>query len=108
MLHNYGGEHSMYGGMYNIGSSPVSAHAEYKDTMVGTGMTPEAIEHNPIIYELMNEMGWRNEAVNVEEWTELYIERRYGGLSPSASAAWKHFLKGVYNHGIHSLWIVHW
>lgn len=98
----------MYGGMYNIGSSPVSAHAEYKDTMVGTGMTPEAIEHNPIIYELMNEMGWRNEAVNVEEWTELYIERRYGGLSPSASAAWKHFLKGVYNHGIHSLWIVHW
>lgn len=22
-------------------------------------------------------MGWRNEPVNVEEWTELYIERRY-------------------------------
>ncbi|KAK8793440.1 hypothetical protein WA158_004799 [Blastocystis sp. Blastoise] len=75
MLHNYGGQRSLYGGLYNIGSSPIKAHGDYKDTMVGTGMTPEAIEHNPIVYDLMNEMGWRDEAVDVDKWVEAYINR---------------------------------
>ncbi|KAK8803747.1 hypothetical protein WA158_001441 [Blastocystis sp. Blastoise] len=97
MLHNYGGHRAMYGDMYNIAQHPVSDHKVNKDTMVGTGMTPEAIEHNPIMYDLMNEMGWRTEEVNVEDWTEKYILRRYGGESKSASAAWKHLLHGVYN-----------
>jgi len=26
--------------------------------MVGTGLTMEAIEQNPVVYELMTDMGW--------------------------------------------------
>ena len=38
--------------------------------MVATGLTPEAIEQNPIMYEMMNEMGWRSESPNVELWVQ--------------------------------------
>ena len=53
MLHNYGGTRGIYGNLYNIGSSPVNARNAPGSTMVGVGMTPEAIEHNPVVYDLM-------------------------------------------------------
>jgi len=37
-------------------------------TMVGTGLTPEGINQNYVMYELMNEMAWRTEPVNLTEW----------------------------------------
>ena len=40
-----------------------------KSTIVGTGLTPEGIEQNDVIYELMNEMGWRRQPVNVTDWS---------------------------------------
>lgn len=36
--------------------------------MVGTGLTPEGIEQNDVVYELMNEMGWRTQPVNLTSW----------------------------------------
>lgn len=53
LLHNYGGTRGIYGNLYNIGSSPVNARNAPGSTMIGVGMTPEAIEHNPVVYDLM-------------------------------------------------------
>ena len=53
MLHNYGGTRGIYGDLTNIAMSPVDARTSDGSTMVGTGMTPEAIEHNPVVYDLM-------------------------------------------------------
>ena len=53
LLHNYGGTRGIYGDLYVIGSSPVAARSTRGSTMVGVGMTPEAIEHNPVVYDLM-------------------------------------------------------
>lgn len=36
--------------------------------MIGVGLTPEGINQNYVIYELMLEMGYRKEPVNLEEW----------------------------------------
>ena len=46
----------------------------------GLGLTPEAIETNPIIYDLMMENVWRGlEGVpNLDGWVDRYVERRYG------------------------------
>ena len=53
MLHNYGGTRGIYGNLNTIGTGPVTAKQTSGNTMVGTGMTPEAIEHNPVMYDLM-------------------------------------------------------
>lgn len=39
-------------------------------TMVGIGLTPEGINQNYVIYELMNEMGYRHEPVDLDRWWE--------------------------------------
>jgi alpha-N-acetylglucosaminidase len=38
----------------------------------------EAIDQNPIVYELMSEMSFYRSAPSVEKWTESYAIRRYG------------------------------
>ena len=53
LLHNYGGTRGIYGNLNVIGSGPITARHTPGSTMVGVGMTPEAIEHNPVVYDLM-------------------------------------------------------
>ena len=53
LLHNYGGTRGIYGNLTTIGTSPVQSLNTPGSTMAGVGMTPEAIEHNPVVYDLM-------------------------------------------------------
>ena len=53
LLHNYGGTRGIYGNLTTIATSPIDAMNTPGSTMIGVGMTPEAIEHNPVVYDLM-------------------------------------------------------
>lgn len=53
LLHNYGGTRGIYGDLNTIATGPVDANQSPGSTMIGTGITPEAIEHNPVVYDLM-------------------------------------------------------
>ncbi|KAL2936231.1 Alpha-N-acetylglucosaminidase [Bienertia sinuspersici] len=62
MLHNFGGNIEMYGVLDSVASGPV-----------GVGMCMEGIEHNPVVYELMSEMAFRNEKVELVDHNKDYI-----------------------------------
>jgi alpha-N-acetylglucosaminidase len=64
--------------------------------MAGIGIAPEAIETNPVVYDLMAEMGWRKEAPEVKEWVHQYAQRRYGKDLPAAQKAWEILTDTVY------------
>ncbi|GFS92284.1 alpha-N-acetylglucosaminidase [Trichonephila clavipes] len=66
-------------------------------TMIGTGITPEGIETNDIVYELMNELGWRVEPVDMHEWLENFATRRYGVQSAEVQLALFYLRRSVYN-----------
>ena len=53
LLHNYGGTRAIYGNLTTIATSPIDAMNTPGSTMIGVGMTPEAIEQNPVVYDLM-------------------------------------------------------
>ena len=55
-MHNFGGIRCIYGNLTKIATSPVIAE-QTPNTMIGTGITPEAIEHNPVVYDLMVSAG---------------------------------------------------
>ena len=57
MVHNYGGVRAIYGNLSTIATEPIDARDTPGSTMVGVGMTPEAIETNPVMYELMVRTG---------------------------------------------------
>jgi hypothetical protein len=101
LLHNFGGVRGMYGNLTHIATAPVATQRA-ANTMVGTGLTMEAIEHNPVVYELMNEMGWRSKPVNASAWLTGYVRRRYGVDDASLQRAWQLLLRSVYATGTFS------
>uniref|UniRef100_A0A3B4B3N2 Alpha-N-acetylglucosaminidase n=1 Tax=Periophthalmus magnuspinnatus TaxID=409849 RepID=A0A3B4B3N2_9GOBI len=97
MLHNFGGNTGFFGTVESINSGPFKALHFPNSTMVGTGMTPEGIEQNPVVYELMSELAWRKEPVNLAKWVSLYAIRRYGSTQENLGTAWKLLFASVYN-----------
>uniref|UniRef100_A0AAY5EK90 Alpha-N-acetylglucosaminidase n=1 Tax=Electrophorus electricus TaxID=8005 RepID=A0AAY5EK90_ELEEL len=97
MLHNFGGNTGLFGAVERINSGPFEALHFPNSTLVGLGVAPEGIGQNPVVYELMTEMAWRQEPVNLSEWASLYAARRYGSQEASLPAAWQLLFRSVYN-----------
>ncbi|KAJ4711588.1 Alpha-N-acetylglucosaminidase [Melia azedarach] len=97
MLHNFGGNIEMYGTLDSIASGPIDARISENSTMVGVGTCMEGIEQNPVVYELMSEMAFRYEKVQVLEWLKTYARRRYGKEVHQIEAAWEILYHTVYN-----------
>ena len=96
MLHNFGGTLGMYGNMVTINKDVYEVRSRTNSTMIGIGLTPEGINQNYVVYDLMLESAWRKSPVqDMEEWVADYAERRYG--CNATAEAWKHLLKSVYS-----------
>lgn len=98
MLNNWGGKMGMYGRTNAVAKILPSLLKNPKaGNLAGIGLTPEGLMTNPYIYELMTEMAWHSDTVNIEKWTMNYIRRRYGRRSLKAEEAWKILIKTVYD-----------
>lgn len=97
MLHNYGGVDGLFGNVGTLLQNLQEARAYPNVTMVGTGLTPEGINQNYVMYDVMNEMGWRQEAPNVTQWAGDYARRRYGSDDARLVTAWQYLMRSVYN-----------
>eukprot|EP00708_Paratrimastix_pyriformis_P002221 GAFH01000963.1.p2 GENE.GAFH01000963.1~~GAFH01000963.1.p2 ORF type:complete len:409 (+),score=133.37 GAFH01000963.1:951-2177(+) len=96
MLHNFGGRPGLYGNMEAVAAGP-AATARATSSMVGVGLTPEAIEQNPMVYELMVDTVWRRDPIaDLDAWTATYLRRRYGQDSAAAQQAWKLIRRSAY------------
>lgn len=101
MLHNFGGNISLYGRMDEVAKAPANAlHDPKAGQLVGIGLTPEAIEQNPVIYALMLDNVWTDQAITVDRWLSDYVRRRYGSENSEADQAWKILHTTVYTGGI--------
>jgi alpha-N-acetylglucosaminidase len=100
MLHNFGGNISMYGRMDEVAGTPASLLGKPQaGKLSGIGLTPEAIEQNPVMYALMLENVWRDQPVDLDSWLAGYARRRYGAENADATNAWMILKKTVYNAG---------
>eukprot|EP01133_Synstelium_polycarpum_P014956 gene14956-17683_t len=97
MLHNFGGRTGMYGRLPFISEAPIQARLA-SPNMVGTGLTPEAIEQNVVVYDLMSEMAWRTSSPDLDNvWIPQYIARRYGKPVPAIQSAWTLLLPNLFS-----------
>ncbi|XP_026736420.1 alpha-N-acetylglucosaminidase [Trichoplusia ni] len=96
MLHNFGGTLGMFGNMVTVNRDVYEVRSRMNSTMIGVGLTPEGINQNYVVYDLMLESAWRKSPVqDLEAWVADYAERRYG--CKDAGEAWKYLLKSVYS-----------
>ncbi|TJZ63361.1 alpha-N-acetylglucosaminidase [Sphingobacterium olei] len=97
MMHNFGGRNYMGGNMTHFLSHPLHLkRLPAAQNVQGLGIFPEAIEHNPIIYQAATEIAWHQEVQDPSTWTKQYAKSRYGSLPTAAARAWEILLATVY------------
>jgi alpha-N-acetylglucosaminidase len=107
-MKDFRGAPFLFGGIWEFGGrTTLGANAQNitrrlqrlgsaNSNMVGTAVFTEGMDTNPFAFELFTEMTWRNEAVDIAEWTAGYVQRRYGAADRHALAAWKSLLGTAY------------
>jgi len=101
MLHDFGGNNPLWGRMGAVAADPAAAlHDPASGKMVGIGLTPEGIEQNPALYQLMLENVWRDSAIDVGQWLKEYALERYGKRVAAVDEAWKMLEGSVYKGGL--------
>lgn len=98
MLENFGANSGMHGRMdqlisnfYQTKTNPLARNIK------GIGFTMEGSENNPVMFELMSELPWRNEEITKEEWLRGYVKARYGTDDPALQEAWLVLANSIYN-----------
>lgn len=97
MLHNFGGTMELYGAIESVSKGPFIGRTFPNTTMVGTGMTPEGLHQNEVMYEFMSEHAWRNTPWNITQWLETFATQRYGQSVQLLTQAWNILETTVYN-----------
>lgn len=101
MLHNFGGNISLFGRMRHIAHDPALAlHDPDAGKMVGIGLTPEGIDQNPALYQLMTDNVWRDDTIDLNKWLREYALRRYGKNNAAMNEAWQILKNTVYSGGL--------
>lgn len=95
MLHNFGGRMGLDGDLETLTQDIPKAYRESK-CMVGIGAVPEAFGNGPIMYDLLFDMAWEQNPIDQFQYTDRYIESRYGKADAQLRAAWDLMLKGPY------------
>ena len=67
------------------------------DNLVGFGSAPEGIENNEVVYELLSDMSWRKDAVDLDVWMRDYCLARYGYCGEDMLQAWNLLRSSVYS-----------
>jgi alpha-N-acetylglucosaminidase len=98
MLLNFGGRIGLHGRMDRVinGFYDAEAHINGK-TLSGVGATPEGIENNPVMFELLYELPWRKDRFTKEEWLRSYTQARYGKSDATVNEAWLLLAQYPYN-----------
>lgn len=94
-LSNFGGRTGLHGRIKKTMEGYFDAIA--KSNMKGVGATPEGIENNPVIYDMIFELPWISEEPTPEAWLAEYAYSRYGVKSAVAEEAWRLLMNSVYN-----------
>lgn len=103
MLNNFGGNNVVHGLMDSIANNP-ARDLKNPDAgkMVGIGLTMEAIETNPVVYEMMMENTWSRSRIELSSWLKQYARRRYGKANAYADKAWDILRKTAYSDSLTS------
>ncbi|MBB2147073.1 alpha-N-acetylglucosaminidase [Pedobacter sp. LMG 31464] len=95
---NFGEKNGVYGRLQRFADEIYKAkNSEYGPYLSGVGIIPEGIYNNPVAYDLMLELGWHDEKVDVSKWLNQYQLYRYGPNDATVSKAWQQLLATAYN-----------
>lgn len=95
---NFGGKTALTGVLKFYAENPSKALASsYRGSLKGFGSAPEGTENNEVVYELLSDLGWTENPIDINQWIANYAISRYGAYPPDMEAAWTALLQSAYN-----------
>jgi alpha-N-acetylglucosaminidase len=62
----------------------------------GVGAIPEGIGTIPVVYDMVFDMAWRTDSIDVPQWISEYVRYRYHAQSAAADSAWQILARTIY------------
>lgn len=93
------------GGSTDFGMGPLEFYANgrfeaiespQKGNLIGFGIAPEGIENNEIVYELLSDVYWRTERINLRHWLTHYVRARYGKCTSAMEKCMESLFQGPF------------
>ncbi len=99
IIHDFGGRNQLFGNLPFYSSDPIKMLSDPNHgKMVGFGISPEGIDQNEVVYELLTDMGWIDKPLDLNKWISNYCMSRYGAYPENMKLAWQNLLKHVYSN----------
>ena len=76
---------------------PRLLHSGKAGNLIGFGSAPEGLENNEVVYELLADMGWTADSIDLDTWLPDYCRARYGSCPAVMDSAWHRFRESVYS-----------
>jgi alpha-N-acetylglucosaminidase len=90
ILPNYGGRNGLYGDLTAIAAAPqlLAADDPAVGNLVGLTDMAEGVANNPVVWDLFHDLTWTTDPIDLDTWTDRWIQARYGVLTDAARTAW--------------------
>jgi alpha-N-acetylglucosaminidase len=95
-VHNFGGNDPLNGDLKLFANS----REPILDTgakPLGFGISPEGINNNEVVYELLSDAAWDNNKIDFSKWLKNYCTYRYGKFDINIKRAWDILIDSTYN-----------
>ncbi|MCH7563610.1 MAG: alpha-N-acetylglucosaminidase C-terminal domain-containing protein, partial [Gemmatimonadetes bacterium] len=100
IIQNFGGTQQMGGDLQGIADKLFDAlDSDSNGNMVGMGAVPEGIHSDPVLWDMMFDLTYRNVAPTMTAWLKDYAKRRYGTQSDKMEEAWELLYEALYDNG---------
>jgi alpha-N-acetylglucosaminidase len=97
-IQNFGNTVFLGGAMNKIAADlPAARQDAGSGRLVGLGFVNEGLGYNPVVHDLMFQMAWRDEPVDINAWIADYAQHRYGRASADAALAWRQLASTAYS-----------
>lgn len=110
IIHNFGGSTKLFGKLDYCAAHPSEIYnSPSKGNLSGFGISPEGIENNEVIYELLTDAAWTSNSININNWLKKYCLSRYGTESANLVKAWSLLEENLYtSFGLTNVFMFQW
>jgi alpha-N-acetylglucosaminidase len=96
-IQNFGNTVRLGGALDKIaGDLPLARRHPESGQLAGLGFVNEGLGYNPVVFDLLFQIAWRDEPVDLDTWIAEYAHQRYGSANDQAASAWRGLLATVY------------
>lgn len=96
---NFGGRTALVGDLdFYLNEHLTALSSPNRGNLVGYGSSPEGLENNEIVYEVIAEAGWKSDRRDLRDFLHRYTAARYGACPPELETFWEELLQTSYNH----------